>query len=66
MERTQLMHEAVIHEAARLGVRWTVEPIAPLAASWPYMPDRGDDEPMHVSSVAARPTQPERGPSRGS
>jgi len=47
MERTQLMQEAVIHEAARLGVRWTVEPIAPLTSSWPYMPDRGD-EPTEV------------------
>jgi hypothetical protein len=42
MERTQLMQEAVIHEAARLGVRWTIDPAPPLAASWPYMPDRGD------------------------
>ena len=47
MERTQLMQEAVIHEAARLGVRWTVEPASPLAASWPYMPDRGD-EPTEI------------------
>ena len=47
MERTQLMQEAVIHEAARLGVRWTVEPPPPLASSWPYMPERGD-EPTEV------------------
>ena len=47
MERTQLMQEAVIHEAARLGVRWTVEPVPPLTASWPYMPERGD-EPTEV------------------
>jgi len=47
MERTQLMQEAVIHEAARLGVRWTVEPAAPLTSSWPYMPQRGD-EPTEV------------------
>jgi uncharacterized protein (DUF1778 family) len=47
MERTQLMQEAVIHEAARLGVRWTVEPAPPLTASWPYMPQRGD-EPTEV------------------
>ena len=46
MERTQLMQEAVIHEAARLGVRWTVEPVAPLTSSWPYMPQR--DEPSEV------------------
>ena len=42
MERTQLMQEAVIHEAARLGVRWTLEPAPPLTSSWPYMPDRRD------------------------
>lgn len=47
MERTQLMQEAVIHEAARLGVRWTVEPAQPLNSSWPYMPQRGD-EPTEV------------------
>jgi uncharacterized protein DUF3943 len=47
MERTQLMQEAVIHEAARLGVRWTVEPAPPLKSSWPYMPQRGD-EPTEV------------------
>ena len=41
MERTQLMQEAVIHEAARLGIRWTVEPAPPLTSSWPYMPQRG-------------------------
>ena len=46
MERTQLMQEAVIFEAARLGVRWTVEPAAPLTSSWPYMPQR--DEPSEV------------------
>jgi uncharacterized protein (DUF1778 family) len=47
MERTQLMQEAVIHEAARLGIRWSVEPPEPLATSWPYMPARGD-EPTEV------------------
>ncbi len=47
MERTQLMQEAVIHEAARLGVRWTVEPAPALTSSWHYMPNRGD-EPTEV------------------
>jgi hypothetical protein len=47
MERTQLMQEAVIHEAARLGIRWTAEPPEPLTTSWPYMPRRGD-EPTEV------------------
>jgi hypothetical protein len=47
MERTQLMQEAVIHEAARLGVRWALEPAPPLTSSWPFMPQRGD-EPTEV------------------
>jgi len=47
MERTQLMQEAVIHEAARLGVRWTAEAPPPLTSSWPYMPQRGY-EPTEV------------------
>ena len=47
MERTQLMQEAVLTEASRLGIRWSVEPVAPLVSSWPYMPQRGD-EPTEV------------------
>lgn len=47
MERTQLMQEAVIFEAARLGIRWTAEEAAPLEGPWRYLPDRGD-EPTEV------------------
>lgn len=43
MERTQLMQEAVIFEAARLGIRWTAEVPPPLERPWPYLPDRGDE-----------------------
>jgi hypothetical protein len=43
MERTQLMQEAIIFEAARLGVRWTAEPPSPVAGPWRYLPDRGDE-----------------------
>ncbi len=43
MERTQLMQEAIISEASRLGVRWIAEPPPPLDTSWPYLPDRGDE-----------------------
>ena len=43
MERTQLVQEAVISEASRLGIRWTAEPVEPLKRSWPYLPDRGDE-----------------------
>ena len=47
MERTQLMQEAVIHEASRLGIGWTSEPALLLTSSWPYMPQRGD-EPTEI------------------
>jgi uncharacterized protein (DUF1778 family) len=47
MERTQLMQEAVINEATRLGVRWSVNPAPPLTSSWRYMPQRGN-EPTEV------------------
>jgi hypothetical protein len=47
MERTQLMQEAVLTEASRLGIRWSVEPVPPLTASWPYLPQRGE-EPTEV------------------
>ena len=43
MERTQLMQEAIISEASRLGIRWTAEPPPPLKAPWRYLPDRGDE-----------------------
>ncbi len=43
MERTQLMQEAIIFEAARLGVRWTAEPPPPAPSPWPYLPDRGNE-----------------------
>jgi uncharacterized protein (DUF1778 family) len=56
MERTQLMQEAVIHEAARLGVRWTAEPPEPLTTSWPYMPRRGDEPTeLRVSITVSLP-----------
>jgi uncharacterized protein (DUF1778 family) len=47
MERTQLMQEAVLAEVCRLGIRWSVEPPEPLAVSWQYLPERGD-EPTEV------------------
>jgi uncharacterized protein (DUF1778 family) len=43
MERTQLVQEAVIFEAARLGIRWTAEEATPLRGPWPYLPDRGEE-----------------------
>jgi uncharacterized protein (DUF1778 family) len=55
MERTQLMQEAVIHEAARLGVRWTLEPAPPLTSSWPYMPQRDEPSEVRVSITVSLP-----------
>ena len=43
MERTQLMQEAIIFEAARLGIRWTTQAPPPLTMPWPYLPDRGGE-----------------------
>jgi uncharacterized protein (DUF1778 family) len=43
MERTQLMQEAIISEASRLGIRWIAEEPPPLKAPWPYLPDRGEE-----------------------
>jgi hypothetical protein len=55
MERSQLMQEAVIDEAARLGVRWSADPAPPLESSWRYMPQRGGErtaEPVNVNETA--------------
>ncbi|HET6436718.1 MAG TPA: hypothetical protein VFG59_01560 [Anaeromyxobacter sp.] len=43
IERSQLVQEAVISEASRLGVGWIVERAEPLMVSWPYLPDRGGE-----------------------
>jgi uncharacterized protein (DUF1778 family) len=43
MERTQLVQEAVLNEACRLGIRWSVGPVPPLTVSWPYLPERGEE-----------------------
>ena len=43
IDRTSLMTEAAIHEAVRLGVRYSLEPLEPLKKSWPYLPERGDE-----------------------
>ncbi len=40
LERSQLVQEAALSEAHRLGIRWSVDSPPPLAVPWPYMPDR--------------------------
>jgi hypothetical protein len=52
MERTQLVQEAVLTEACRLGIRWSVEPVPPLTSSWPYMPERGEEPTGARVSIA--------------
>jgi len=42
LERAQLMQEAALFEANRLGVRFSAEPPPPLKKPWPYLPERGD------------------------
>ncbi len=55
MERTQLMQEAVLAEAARLGIRWSMDPVEPLAVSWPYLPDREEPTGVRVSISVSLP-----------
>ncbi len=40
LERAQLMQEAVLFEAFRLGVRYSADPPPPLKEPWPFLPDR--------------------------
>ena len=47
MERSQLAQEAVLAEAYRLGIRWSVTSPKQLNVSWPYLPERGT-EPTEV------------------
>lgn len=44
LERGQLMQEAVLFEAFRLGVRYSAERPPPLEKPWPYLPDRGGED----------------------
>lgn len=51
MERSQLVQEAALLEAGRLGIRWSVGKPRPLATSWPYLPERGGDPTEERVSV---------------
>jgi hypothetical protein len=55
MERSQLMQEAVLHETARLGIDWTVDPVKPLEVSWPYVPNRKGPTKIRVSISVSLP-----------
>ena len=56
MERAQLMQEAVLAEAYRLGVRYSITPPEPLNAPWPYLPDRGEEVTDVRISISMRVT----------
>jgi hypothetical protein len=57
LERAQLMQEAVLFEAFRLGVRFSDSPPAPLKAPWQFLPDRGGGDVTDVRvSISMRVT----------
>jgi hypothetical protein len=57
LERAHLMQEAVLFEAFRLGIRYSDTPPPPLAAAWPYLPERGGVEVTGIRvSISMRVT----------
>ncbi len=57
LERAQLMQEAVLFEAFRLGVRFSASPPPPLKSPWPFLPDRGGEDVTVVRiSISMRVT----------
>jgi hypothetical protein len=56
LELAQLMQEAVLFEAYRLGVRYSARPPRPLAAPWPYLPERGEEATEYRTSISLRVT----------
>ncbi|HET9595097.1 MAG TPA: hypothetical protein VFP65_05935 [Anaeromyxobacteraceae bacterium] len=56
LERAQLMQEAVLAEAFRLGIRFSAEPPPPLRGAWPYLPDRSDEPTEIRVSISMRVT----------
>src|SRR5512140_3503477 len=57
LERGQLMQEAVLFEAFRLGVGYSVNPPRPLEKPWPYLPERrGEDVTGVRVSISMRIT----------
>jgi hypothetical protein len=56
LERAQLMQEALLFEAFRLGTYFTVGAPEPFKGTWPYLPDRSE-EPTEVRvSISLRVT----------
>ncbi len=56
LERAQLMQEAVLFEAFRLGAYFTVTPPAALKGPWPYLPDRSEEPTEIRVSISLRVT----------
>ena len=57
LERAQLMQEAVLFEAFRLGVRYSTSRPPPLEEPWPYLPERrGEDVTGVRVSISMRIT----------
>ena len=56
LERGQLMQEAALFEAFRLGVRYSTQPPPPLTAPWPYLPERGEETTGARVSISLRIT----------
>jgi hypothetical protein len=57
LERAQLMQEAVLFEAFRLGVRYSAGRPPPLEEAWPYLPERDGEETTGVRiSISMRIT----------
>ena len=56
LERAQLMQEAVLAEAFRLGIRFSAERPPPLRGRWPYLPDRSDEPTEIRVSISMRVT----------
>jgi hypothetical protein len=57
LERAQLMQEAVLFEAFRLGVRFSDSPPPRLKAPWPFLPERGGEDVTDVRvSISMRVT----------
>ena len=56
LERAQLMQEAVLFEAFRLGIRYSDSRPAPLRTAWPYLPDRSQEATDLRVSISMRVT----------
>ncbi len=56
LERAQLMQEAVLFEAFRLGVRYSATAAPPLKGPWPYLPDRSNEPTEIRVSISMRVT----------